>query len=757
MGLTRIGEEKWDFVDREGGETRLPSEAKAAVEFPTRWRVFGPIGAETTKIDWARKENYKWYKEAIPQVDAAVEDLSGIPETLKVGDQEFDGRDAEMTGDTLDLSALFGGHEAGQQAYAMAEMQVESETEVVFGMGCDWWMQWWIDGERVLDTLATGNREGFPWSARFANSRIGGTDHCFSRRLSAGKHLIVVRVISGETAWVLRAGLASPREELLCSLPQSNRWEFLPDLNEMRPPALDYWTHTMALRPDLCFGDVTMECEFKQPEHSGNVGFIFGALDSGHYYWAQIPKWGMLWRARAFYAAISIADGSGYIRNLKMELMPNVPLHGNLWRTLKVERRGDRIQMWVAGVTGPCVTDDTYGAGRVGIGGFSRYNIRNLKINGQPVESGLWPEEDLRGQPWINPVPDLGLGNFQHPRPLIKLTDDEIIMPVMIGRDEYSNHRLTPENSALYFYHSFDGGRSWSQYAGPVQQDTVAQGRWFALGQGVLRTVRFDAEKRQNAYCDSKDKGLTWSKWRDGKLLGDWERDILRDGTWNYPDGFACLPDGTLLRPILHGYKSLYHNAEFAAIPNHGMGTWGTEIGQSYCTISKDHGLSWSEPVPMDHAADHYGDEPDGPCFGFLETTMAQLPSGRIVALSRPYRSPFMWQTQSEDGGRSWQAATYAPFSGAGTPSLVATRSGYLVLIARGPGIGLHYSVDGGVNWDQGTSIDFTTSYNGSPIEVEPDVILVAYPLAMDEIRPALMRTQRIRITPDGPVPLGTD
>jgi hypothetical protein len=40
---------------------------------------------------------------------------------------------------------------------------------------------------------------------------------------------------------------------------------------------------------------------------------------------------------------------------------------------------------------------------------------------------------------------------------------------------------------------------------------------------------------------------------------------------------------------------------------------------------------------------------------------------------------------------------------------------------------------------------------------VEPDVILVTYPLAMDEIRPALMRTQRIRITPEGPVPLGSD
>ncbi|MDP6439188.1 MAG: hypothetical protein QGH74_06120, partial [Candidatus Brocadiia bacterium] len=493
MGLLRIGNEEWDFVDREGRETRLPPEAKAAVEFPTRWRVFGPVGADRTAIDWARKENYKWYKEAIPQVDAAVDELSRVPETLKVGDQTLKGQDVPIEGDTLDFSALFGGHEAGQQAYAMAEMEVQSETEVVFGAGCDWWMQWWIDGEPVLDTLATGNRKGYPWSAKFADSRIGSTDHCFSRRLSAGKHLIVVRTISGETAWVLRAGPASPREELFYSLPRSNRWEFLPGLDEIRPPALDYWTHTMAVRTEMCLGDVTMECEFKQLEHSGNVGLIFGAQDSGHYYWAQIPRWGQLWRARAFYAAISKADGSGHIRNLKMQLMPNVPLHADEWRGLKVERRGDQIQMWVAGVRGPCVTDDTYGAGRIGIGGFSRYSIRNLKINGQPAEHckcrldrcGPWPEGDRRGQPWINPVPDLGLGDFQHPWGLIKLSDDEVIMPVWIGRDEYSTHRIPPSHRPTYFYHSLDAGRSWSQFAGVRPNDAIPGGPRYVVQPGV--------------------------------------------------------------------------------------------------------------------------------------------------------------------------------------------------------------------------------------------------------------------------------
>ena len=87
----------------------------------------------------------------------------------------------------------------------------------------------------------------------------------------------------------------------------------------------------------------------------------------------------------------------------------------------------------------------------------------------------------------------------------------------------------------------------------------------------------------------------------------------------------------------------------------------------------------------------------------------------------------------------------------------MATHSGYLVSITRGCGLELHYSVDGGVNWDEGTSIDLPNSYNGHAIEVEPDIVLVVYPIAMDEIRPALMRTLRIKMTPDGPVPLFND
>ena len=766
MSITQIGDGQWDFIDHEGRETRLPPHAVADVSFPTTWRIFGPVGADNTTIEWARKENYMWFREAIPAADASVENLSDIPDSLEIGDESFKGRDRSMDGDTLPFSATFGGHEAGQQAYAIAEMEVAEETEVIFGAGCDWWMQWWIDGDPVYNTLEQGNRTGFPWPKGSQNSIIKRTDHCFRQTLSPGKHLIVVRTISGELSWVLRAGLASPREEFFYSLPYSNQWDFLPELDEIHPPSIrpakEYWDHSMAIRTDLCMADETLECEYLQTDHSGHFGFIFGAQDNEHYYWAQIPKAGLLWRARAFYAAISIADGSGYYRNLKMELMPNVLPHTNIWRSLKVERRGNQIQMWVAGVKGPCVTDDTYGSGRIGIKGFAGYKIRNLKIDGRSADSKSWVTKDYRHQTWYNPIPDLSLGDYQHNHLLLRVSNDELIMPMTIGRDESSNHRFTPENSALYFFHSLDNGRSWSQYGAPVPQkgyasDKIPLGRWLPLKDGVLRTLRFEDKEKRFNYSESKDKGLTWSEWQPTKLLGNWARDIFRKGTWNKGSVAQRLADGTLIAVISHGYDDLYSGGQFASIANYGMGTWGTEIAQTYSSMSTDDGLTWSEPVPMDNAANDDGDEPDSPCFGFLETRMAELPGGKIVALARPYRSPFMWQTQSEDGGKSWQAATYAPFSGSGAASLLATHSGYLVSIKRGSGLELRYSVDGGVNWDQGTSIDLPNVYNGHAMEVEPDIILVGYPSCVDEVRPALMRMLRIKMTPDGPVPLDND
>ena len=760
MGIEKIGNERWDFVDAGGAQTVLPpADARSpSIRFPSRWRIFGPL---KSRIKVIPPTNI-----ADTGAHALMKDLRALPDKLNIEGESLVGQDIRLDGDTLDLNSFCppktvnldamqdAADRVGRQVCAFAELVLEEETEVPFGAGADWWMQWWIDGSPVYDTLAGGNRSWPP-------SR---TNHAFRRRLSAGRHLLAVRLISGQSSWVLRTGVLTPREEVLSSVTVSDRWQFLPDLDEIRPPCrkgakgqstLD-WGHTMAIAADRCLAEETIECDF-QLGLGGNFGIILGAQDSGHYYTLQIPRWGDLFRQRAFWACLCKADGSGYLRNLKLFLMPHVVCHANAWFHLKVERRGNCIRTWMDGVKGPSVIDDTYGPGRVGLTGFSRYTVRHLKIDGKAVTKPAWKTGDCRGRPWFLPVPDedSSVVQFQTPE-LVRLSDDEILM-VMMERG--------PDSMRLLL--SRDNGRTWAQHNKPQRPlPSASYFHWFVPRPGVIRAFEIGSvlavggnrpplpDDAALAWCESTDKGLTWTQSKPCKLLGDWSRDIFRERTSNQIYGGTRLKDGTLLMLILHGYLDLYK-----MIPHCGPGTWGAGTGfyQPYVSRSEDDGVTWSEPVPMDNAAFNDGGKPDSPHGGFSETVFAQLPGGRIVAQARTTSAECMWRTHSDDGGRTWRMVTHEPFPGSGSPQLLCTRSGYLVSVKRGPALCLHISTDGGTNWDEGTIIDYPTSFNGQILEVEPDVVLVLYPESMGEFRPSHVRAQLIHITPDGPMPVSRD
>ncbi|MCK4300450.1 MAG: hypothetical protein KAX80_12990, partial [Planctomycetes bacterium] len=355
----------------------------------------------------------------------------------------------------------------------------------------------------------------------------------FHKRLQPGRHLLAVRVIaggamSGGIAWLLRAGPATARQEALVRMSRSERWEFVTELHEIVPPARYCpqlpWEQTMAIRTDLCLAEETIELEYCRVGWGASVGIVFGAQDSSRYYLAYVPHWGQLARARAFYAALARIDGDGYIHNLKVQLVPNVPVQGDIWTKLKVERRGNRMQMWVNGVKGPWAEDDTYGSGWVGIAGFSKYTIRNLKIDGRPARSKRWPGSEPFRQPWYHVEPKASADDMQGAlSSLVKLADDEVILGIAIGH-HVSCHAFTPENSEAYLYRSGDGGRTWSRYAGPLPRKTFPAGTWTVGPGGVIRAHRFEAEGKRFVYYDSSDKGLTWTQARPGELMGDWDR-----------------------------------------------------------------------------------------------------------------------------------------------------------------------------------------------------------------------------------------
>ena len=751
MSVAQIGSEEWDFVDARGVQRQL-ADSESAVTFPGTWRVFGPF-----EPDPALTRRHSGAGIAIePRTGDDIARLPDIPTELAVDGVTRVGRDVPMADGVLNLQALFDLDETqeGRFAYLMAEVEVEQPSEVVFGAGCDWWMQWWIDGEPVFDTLDTGNQI----------APIGCADYCFPRRLDAGGHLLVVKAVSGAGGWTVGACVPTPLQAALSEAAKSDQWEFVPEANTILPPCYPVVQHQqpmIAIRTDCCVSDETIECEYQQPTHDGQVGVVFGAQDSEHYYYAYVPNWGQLHRARAFYAAIGVADGSGFVRNLDMRLMHNIPVQQDTWKSLKVERRGDRIEMSVAGVRGPCVTDSTYGPGRCGVAGFSKYMIRNLQVDGAPVDGRPWPSRQSREVAWYEPVPDLSRGPYQALNGVFRFSDSQVLLATTFGEElpkppegSYGT-RLGLYFSRTWLYLSDDAGRTWTQHGEPLPAREAPTRRMFEPQPGVLRLVSFvddgDEGIGMKMTCrDSLDRGLTWSLPIDAELLGDWHEDIFIDNTLsNSLMSLTMLRDGALLGVILHRCEDISNEA----IPRSGIGTWGTGKWQPYCTISKDQGRSWSQPAQMDDTRLVSHQSQESPCGDFTETPMAELPDGRVVAMSRPVRSPYMWQTHSDDGGRTWSMCCYAPFSLAGNPNLVVTQSGYLVVVGRGAGVEMHVSTDGGLNWDQGTMIDAPGEFNGHVLEVEPDVLLVVYPSFCYHY-PNKLRAQRIRITPAGPIPL---
>jgi hypothetical protein len=85
---------------------------------------------------------------------------------------------------------------------------------------------------------------------------------------------------------------------------------------------------------------------------------------------------------------------------------------------------------------------------------------------------------------------------------------------------------------------------------------------------------------------------------------------------------------------------------------------------------------------------------------------------------------------------------------------MIATQSGCLAVVSSEIGLGLHTSVDGGVNWEAGTLLDHDCWFNGFMAEAEPDVALIFdFCPGRTGDESSCPRMQRVRITKDGPVP----
>jgi len=144
--------------------------------FPKEWTVFGPVGKDDPEPDFGA--------------------MKDIPKELTIAGNRLVGQNGMFEDNRLDLGALLGGKGDYKTAYAVMTVEADKNTEIELGAGADWWMKWWVSGEVVCDTLATGNGSHPP----------SVSNHRFTARLRAGRNLIAVKAVSGCGSFVLAAG-----------------------------------------------------------------------------------------------------------------------------------------------------------------------------------------------------------------------------------------------------------------------------------------------------------------------------------------------------------------------------------------------------------------------------------------------------------------------------------------------------------------------------------------------------------------------
>lgn len=108
---------------------------------------------------------------------------------------EFDANGQRDLGEVVGKS-----FDANQKAFCRNSFEMPEGGKVVFGMGCDWYLAFRLDGQEVLNTLVRGN--GF--------YPIKTSNYVFELDVKAGHHEIELEAASGNLSFMLAFGNVEP-------------------------------------------------------------------------------------------------------------------------------------------------------------------------------------------------------------------------------------------------------------------------------------------------------------------------------------------------------------------------------------------------------------------------------------------------------------------------------------------------------------------------------------------------------------------
>ena len=489
----------------------------------------------------------------------------------------------------------------------------------------------------------------------------------------------------------------------------------------------------MAVADGSEYGDFEGRFRFRFRYGHAGVRLVFRLQDATRYYGLDIPWCGQQNRNRHMWAGLVIADGTPLQRYLDFRLIPEVVPRNDYWYEGRVECAGARIRAWVEGRLVGEAADATYASGRVGvmsigvIGSGSGADVAAVTVTGAAVGKSAKTGLEAPGPHWICPCPETDPETFQSYPGIIQSKSGELTASIPFGNPNLCDQRR------VVWVRSRDAGRTWSGpeaatlHMGFAINFVKEDGTWVALQakqQGPAPEAFYSYE--------SSDEGHTWRGPKRLRIVGDWPEEMQQ------PLYFSGQPlrlrDGTLLATVQCRRRLC-------------SGSLDTVFSTNYVLRSSDDGETWAGPVWCDG-----NNSSEGQWFttgDFSETGLAEAADNVVIGYGRPGSWPYMWRLQSNDGGKSWEPASFGAFPGY-CISLTGTTSGALVAVHRFPYLGANVSYDGGVTWDAGTIIDYPAWANQQALEVEPNVVLVNYMGYIGEPGQADRRVVRLRVTDEG-------
>ena len=466
---------------------------------------------------------------------------------------------------------------------------------------------------------------------------------------------------------------------------------------------------SLAFHVPEAYADLSAEFAVQMPANHADLGLVVRAQDPRRFYLIHFPQCGQGYRAQHFWAALSLADGSGYLRLLQVNHVQRVPSNPlGVCNQARVSVVGDRFQVWVNGHPALDWRDQTYDRGRIGLAGFVDCRHGTVRVDGTRVPAPTWDRSLPQVRNWWAPFPEQGTAQSG----------------ISLARTARGTVLCAFRSSAGRFLgRSSDQGRTWAVTPAPDHLVGGVQ----VLRSGRLVSVALST-KGLSAWSESRDDGLTWTAPVPIEFVAP--ADLKGFGT-GWP---LELADGTLIRFGLGGHAS----------STEPVTRWGAVHCQAFATRSTDGGATWSPPANLDGAS------PDMGNLDLTEPVGFETADGRIMVLIRPVYSPWMWETWSHDQGQTWGPCVRGPFAGWAPSAPVRVQSGAVVFPTRFPGLTMHLTRDDGMTWDVGTYLDTSIWAMGSLCEVAPDEVLFAYE---DSWRDRL-RLQHFAVTPAGLLPV---